>query len=150
MGFWDSDKLKMWDKKGGLFIMFSHRFKILGIIISLLSAASFFLVNNYELALKDIFTSLCGNFFLLGFLIIILSKEKYEDERTSQLRLKALSFSFVMTILNILIVPLILLLFQIFMGQESLQWDGNWGSFLTILTLQLYYLICFYRLKQDL
>lgn len=150
MGFWDSDKLKTWDKKGGLFIMFSHRFKILGIIISLLSAASFFLVNNYELALKDIFTSLCGNFFLLGFLIIILSKEKYEDERTSQLRLKALSFSFVMTILNILIVPLILLLFQIFMGQESLQWDGNWGSFLTILTLQLYYLICFYRLKQDL
>ena len=150
MGFWDSDKLKTWDKKGGLFIMFSHRFKILGIIISLLSAASFFLVNNYELALKDIFTSLCGNFFLLGFLIIILSKEKYEDERTSQLRLKALSFSFVMTILNILIVPLILLLFQLFMGQESLQWDGNWGSFLTILTLQFYYLICFYRLKQDL
>lgn len=150
MAFWDRQQLKMWDKNGGLFIMLPSKFKKAGMMVMFISAASFFFINYYELEMKEVWIGIAGNFFLIGLLLIILSKEKNEDERITQLRLKSLSFSFVMTILNILIVPLILILFEFIIQSEQIVWNGNWSSFLTILSLQLYYLICFYRLKTDL
>ena len=62
---------------------------------------------------KDLFKSLSYSIFLMGLLLIVLSRDKEEDELTIYIRLTAMLDMFIFAVIYVIIKPfLIVLMFQ--------------------------------------
>jgi hypothetical protein len=61
---------------------------------------------------KAFFKVFTLNSFILGLLFVALAKEKVEDEMIAQMRLKAMSDTFIWAVLYVILTPLVDLIFK--------------------------------------
>ena len=118
-------------KKAGLIIILLPF--IITLLIKLLNAA--FLHSHKEIILI-IVPSIC----ILGLLIIALARDKFEDEMTILLRLKAMAFTFIAAVIYVITEPLL---------------DWLWGDAVNLLssrhlvvTMLISYILFFFFLKK--
>jgi hypothetical protein len=101
-------------------------FKKMGIGIILLAILTGLSIKLLHIELmptqKAFFKVFVMNGFILGLLFVALAKEKVEDEMIAQMRLKAMSQTFIWAVLYVVIRPFMDLVFrdpvQDLMGQE--------------------------------
>jgi hypothetical protein len=84
---------------------------------------------------------------LFGLLIVIISKEKIEDELVENLRAKAFSFSFIIGVVYVLVQPLINYLFFIILKPQKANYE-DLGDFQILWFLLIVYLTAFWFLKR--
>lgn len=84
---------------------------------------------------------------LLGLLIVVISKEKIEDELVENLRGKAFTFSFIIGIVYVLIQPLINYLAFLLIKPEKANFE-DLGDFQILWFLLIVYLMTFWFLKK--
>ena len=96
----------------------------IGIIVMALLAGLIIKLSHIELMppQKAFFKVFVMNGFILGLLFVALAKEKVEDEMIAQMRLKAMSQTFIWAVLYVIIRPFMDLVFRDpvkdLMGQE--------------------------------
>jgi hypothetical protein len=101
-------------------------FKKMGIVIILIALLTGLSIKLLHIELmptqKAFFKVFVMNGFILGLLFVALAKEKIEDEMIAQMRLKAMSQTFIWAVLYVIIRPFMDLVFrdplQDLMGQE--------------------------------
>jgi hypothetical protein len=92
-------------------------FKKIGIVVMVLSILPGLIIKTMHITLmesqKDLFKSLSYSIFLMGLLLIVLSRDKEEDELTIYIRLTAMLDMFIFAVIYVIIKPfLIVLMFQ--------------------------------------
>ena len=92
-------------------------FKKIGIVLMVLSILPGLIIKTMQITLmesqKDLFKSLSYSIFLMGLLLIVLSRDKEEDELTIYIRLTAMLDMFIFAVIYVIIKPfLIVLMFQ--------------------------------------
>ncbi len=96
--------------------LLSVKFKKIGIGVIVLSILPGLIIKSMHIVLmqsqRELFKSLSYSGFLMGLLIIVLSRDKEEDELTIYLRLTAMLDMFVFAVIYVIIKPLIVLMFQ--------------------------------------
>lgn len=96
--------------------LLSVKFKKIGIGVIVLSILPGLIIKSMHIVLmqsqRELFKSLSYSGFLIGLLIIVLSRDKEEDELTIYLRLTAMLDMFVFAVIYVIIKPLIVLMFQ--------------------------------------
>ncbi len=96
--------------------LLSVKFKKIGIGVILLSILPGLIIKSMHIVLmqsqRELFKSLSYSGFLMGLIIIVLSRDKEEDELTIYLRLTAMLDMFVFAVIYVIIKPLIVLMFQ--------------------------------------
>lgn len=122
---------------------FPKVFKKIGIILivlSIIAAAGVKTVYpDVEQSQKDLFKIIIYNFLILGLFFTAWSRDKFEDEMTLQVRMKAISFTFMTSVFYTIINPLV----DIIMKQEATELGSRE---LIIFMLMLY--IVFYTLQK--
>jgi hypothetical protein len=101
-------------------------FKKMGIGIIVLALLTGLTIKVWHIELmptqKAFFKVFSMNGFILGLMFVALAKEKIEDEMIAQMRLKAMSQTFIWAVLYVIIRPFMDLVFrdplQDLMGQE--------------------------------
>jgi len=112
-------------------------FKKIGVAIFALTILLIIIFLNDIISVnRELGKSIITNIILIGLLIIALSKEKTEDERTTKLRLIAFASSFIFGVAFVIVMPFVNVLF-----------DGNFLSDVStaqlILTMFLWYFAIF-------
>ncbi|MCX8485080.1 MAG: hypothetical protein ORO02_07730 [Bacteroidia bacterium] len=96
--------------------LLSVKFKKIGIGVIVLSILPGLIIKSMHIVLmqsqRELFKSLSYSGFLMGLIIIVLSRDKEEDELTIYLRLTAMLDMFVFAVIYVIIKPLIVLMFQ--------------------------------------
>ena len=91
-------------------------FKKMGIGIILLAILTGLSIKLLHIELmptqKAFFKVFVMNGFILGLLFVALAKEKVEDEMIAQMRLKAMSQTFIMAVFYVIVKPFIDLVFR--------------------------------------
>lgn len=91
-----------------------HSFKKIGfVIISLVLALAVYVVAfglDVSPGTKDWIKTISLSLFIFGLLLVARAKDKFEDEMTLLLKLKALRFAFVWAVLYVILKPVIDLL----------------------------------------
>ena len=84
-----------------------HKFKAIGLIISITSWVSLILIEIYfgDDKYFDLFKRIAITIVILGLLIISTSREKIEDELIAKIRMQSYHFAVLGTILLYLIMP---------------------------------------------
>jgi hypothetical protein len=104
-GFWSQFR-----KNTGLDKLLPNYYKWMGVIIivvTLVFLLLFKLINPFMSAHDKLVLANVGpRVLMLGVVFIIFSKDKYENEFTGALRLKAMAFTFMLVIIVIIIQPL--------------------------------------------
>lgn len=112
-----------------------HKWKKIGAILAMLSFAIIF-VNKFSI--NDAVLRLGAKYcFIIGLLLVSLSKEKIEDELVAQLRMQSYSFAFIIGVAYTLILPFTTFLVSSIIepGKEGIRDYGD----LSILTI---FLLC--------
>lgn len=94
-----------YEKKGGSFPLLPYKYRWVSITVIVLSAIGYFTRFHLGLLPEDVWRHLFKSFMLLGLLAVIISKEKEEDERISNLRFRAFGFAFVFSLLMFILIP---------------------------------------------
>ena len=94
-----------YEKKGGSFPLLPYKYRWVSITVIVLSAIGYFTRFHLGLLHEDVWRHLFKSFMLLGLLAVIISKEKEEDERISNLRFRAFGFAFVFSLLMFILIP---------------------------------------------
>lgn len=84
---------------------------------------------------------------LLGLLIVVISKEKIEDELVENLRGKAFSFAFIIGVVYVLVQPLINYVAFLLLKPEKANFE-DLGDFQILWFLLVVYLMTFWFLKK--
>ena len=86
----------------------------IGIIVLALLTGLIIKLLHIELSptQKAFFKVFTMNGFILGLLFVALAKEKVEDEMIAQMRLKAMSQTFIWAVLYVIILPFVDLVFR--------------------------------------
>jgi hypothetical protein len=91
-------------------------FKKIGVAILVLAslASIFFLPINASMpaSQKNLALMFTYDMFIIGLLFISFSKDKIEDEMNTQLRLRAMAFTFIWVVLSVILTPIINLIFK--------------------------------------
>jgi hypothetical protein len=135
-------------KKGDFFLL-PYYSKWVGIIPILLGAILFFTKGLQNIVNPHIAVDVCGHLILLGYLLVILSKEKVDNHFYLPLRHKAMAYSINLTMILVITLP-----FFNFISSSLLQWEWvsyftNFGVF-SIFIFQIIYLMTYWRFKQEL
>jgi hypothetical protein len=88
----------------------------------------------------DVIKILILDFFILGLLIVAFSKDKVEDELTLIIRLKAIAFSFIVTIVCVVLQPVFDALWRDPLSEPS--------GYKIIIGMLFLYLLSFYYYKR--
>ncbi len=116
------------------------KFKWTGLATSFFALVFFIFINVYHkknpVTHFELIKEVAKSCFILGLVIIMFSKEKFEDERTSIFRLNAFAFSFLVVIFTYIIHPFIAT-------------NQNETFFKIIFKMCLLYLMWYYFLKMD-
>ena len=126
-------------------LLFPNYFKKVG-IVAMISTVAFIIVMKYLYVnptqyQKDVFKTIASSLFMLGLFLIVLAKEKQEDERTYAIRLQAMSRAFTFIVFYALIDPFGSLIFED-MPSHSIQ------SY--IILMLIIYLLSYYSRKTSI
>lgn len=133
----------------GDYLLLPHYMKWIGIVPLVLGVILFFTQDVYDFLSEEVLVGWSANLVLLGFMLIILSKDKFPDERLLQLRHKAMAYAFMNGMLIVVLVP-----FINFISSSLLQWKlvsyfTDFGL-LSVFIFQVMYLLNYWRFKQEL
>jgi len=114
----------------GIFPLLPHYFKITGLVTTLLVLITILLVNNISAPFKrmTLINQIHYDSNLVGLSLVSFSKDKHEDKRIANLRLRSLSFSIGLLILLFVFQPLLELVVQFFFTGNDHE-DGVYGGF---------------------
>ncbi|MDN3594937.1 hypothetical protein [Zunongwangia endophytica] len=119
-----------------------HKFKIFGYSILVISIV-FFLLNIFDILFieKELAKNIFWNTLLVALLILAVSKESIEDERTLKLRIIAFASTFLYGVGFIIISPFVNIIFE---GR----WENDIQAHQLLFTMFLWYFgIFFYTRK---
>ncbi|WP_051285126.1 hypothetical protein [Aequorivita capsosiphonis] len=105
------------------------------------------LLNRFIDINHIVFKSILKNTMLVGLLIVIISKEKIEDELVENLRSKAFSFAFIMGVAWVLVQPLLNYLVSFLIKPQDANYQ-DLGDFQILWFLLIIYLTIFWFLKK--
>ena len=116
-----------------------HSFKRIGIAISVLALV--LVLASSTLFESTFHKEMTKYLLLLGMLIIVLAKEKIEDERIAQLRLQAFRFAFVFGVVMTLLQPFVDLFVDLFLedGEPVFTEESNFKVLWYLLAMQIFY-----------
>jgi len=87
-------------------------FKKIGLLFFGLAIAFILLFTNHIIPLdNEVAKTITFDIIFIGLLILAISKEKLEDERTTKLRLIAFAFSFISAVGFVIVMPFVNILF---------------------------------------
>jgi len=119
-----------------------HKFKIVGYALLAISLVLFIISSTDLIAVeKEIIKNGFFDLVLIAFLVLALSKEKVEDERSMKLRLLAFAATFLYGVIFALISPFGSILFN---GSFEIDLQANQLLF----TMFLWYFGVFYFMKR--
>ncbi|MEO2071389.1 MAG: hypothetical protein ABGW99_08640 [Zunongwangia sp.] len=119
-----------------------HKFKIVGYVLLAISLVLFIISSIDLIAVEnEIIKNGFFDLVLIAFLVLALSKEKVEDERSMKLRLLAFAATFLYGVIFALISPLGSILFN---GSFEIDLQANQLLF----TMFLWYFGVFYFMKR--
>ncbi len=119
-----------------------HKFKIVGYALLAISLVLFIISSTDLIAVeKEIIKNGFFDLVLIAFLVLALSKEKVEDERSMKLRLLVFAATFLYGVIFALISPLGSILFN---GSFEIDLQANQLLF----TMFLWYFGVFYFMKR--
>jgi len=137
------------DKKGMIFPLLPSSFKWIGILIAVLAIVAMLLVRYSGVEQMEFYKDMAKHVILIGLFLIVLTREKEEDERIVQLRYRAFAFSFVLMTITLLLIPFIIILFDSLMGNFPLEWENQSIFFIMTYYLSMY-LTYFQSFKKSL
>ena len=141
---------KQLDKvRQGDFLLLPHFMRWIAILPISAGVILFFTNDLTSFLDKEITGSVAGHLVLLGFLIFIISKDKYPDERLLNLRHKAMAYAFMHGMIFVIVVPLINFSFSSLLKLELVSNFYDFGG-IGIFFFQIVYLINYWRFKQEL
>lgn len=123
-----------------------HFYKKIGISITLL-AFVVLLARKFAFPDIDYVQQLAKNGMLVGLLIIIISKEKIEDELIRKLRGQAFSFAFIAGVIYTLVMPLTDFVVDLFISSNEASYKEI-GDFMVLWFMMVMYLAFFTVLKK--
>lgn len=122
---------------------FPNYFKKIGLGLVVLAVALAvglkFLAVEITEGQQDFYKVLFFNILILGFFFIAWSKDKFEDEMTMQIRMKAIGFTFMTAVFYIIFRPIIDLILQDPVTKMSAQ---------ELMIFMLFMYIIFYKLQK--
>ncbi|WBL23290.1 hypothetical protein [Zunongwangia sp. HRR-M8] len=119
-----------------------HKFKIVGCLLLAISIVLFGIaVTEIVSVEKEITKNIFFDLILIAFLILALSKEKIEDERSMKLRLVAFAATFLYGVLFAVVSPFVSILFH---GSFEIDFHASQLLF----TMFLWYFGVFYFMKK--
>ncbi len=119
-----------------------HKFKIVGYVLLTIAILLFGIVITEIISVeKEITKNIFFDLILIAFLILALSKEKIEDERSMKLRLVAFAATFLYGVLFAVVSPFVSILFH-----GSFESDIHASQLL--FTMFLWYFGVFYFMKK--
>jgi len=122
---------------------FPNYFKKIGLGLVLLAIALAvglkFLAVEITVGKEDFYKVLFFNILILGFFFIAWSKDKFEDEMTMQIRMKAVGFTFATAVFYIIFRPIVDLILQDPVTKMSAQ---------ELIIFMLFMYIIFYKLQK--
>ena len=129
-----------------MFYQLPNLYKRIGWGIVILSAI---LLISKKVFLSDlsIVSQIAKNLALLGLLIVIISKEKIEDELIGMIRGKAFSFAFIAGVVYTLVMPITDYLVDIAIGKQDASYN-ELGDFIILWFMMVVYLAFFNLLKK--
>jgi hypothetical protein len=138
---------KFENKKNVLFLFPSY-FKIIGLSIAV--PALFALVFQFEIHSGQFHERVFKLLLILGTFVFTLSKEKYEDERTRDLRFRAFAFSVVLLIGIQVVFPSVMLLFSLTAGDFNPKSFEPFDSYKILFMLLVAQASYFHKFKKEL
>ncbi|WP_298955866.1 hypothetical protein [uncultured Nonlabens sp.] len=133
----------------GDFLLLPHYMKWVAILPVLCGIVLFFLKEYQQFLNDDVATSMAGHLILLGFLLIMLSRDKFPDERLLNLRHKAMAYAFIHGMILVIVTPFLTYLLSSLFRSGTELYFMDYGVF-SIFIFQIMYLINYWRFKQDL
>ena len=133
----------------GDFLLLPHYMKWVGIIPVLLGVTLFFTQGYQSIFEGEVLVGIRGNLVLLGFLLIILSKEKFPDERLLNIRHKAMAFAFMHGMTLVIVLPFLNYCAASLLNVKMVTYFMDFGVF-SVFIFQMVYLINYWRFKRDL
>ncbi|MCL6217420.1 hypothetical protein [Zunongwangia pacifica] len=119
-----------------------YKFKIVGYALLAISILVFIGAFTEIISVeKAIIKNVLFNLVLIAFLILAISKEKIEDERSMKLRLVAFAATFLYGVLFIIVSPFVNILFH-----GSFEIDIH--AYQLLFTMFLWYFVVFYFMKK--
>ena len=133
----------------GDYLLLPHYMKWVSIMIIVLGILLFFGKEQQEILDHDLASEIAFHVILLGLLFIILSKDRFPDERLLNLRHKAMAYAFMNGMIIVIIVPLFNFLLSSILHQDFTSSFLSLGS-VAIIIFQFLYLLNYWRYKREL
>lgn len=131
------------EKKGGVFPLLPSSFKLIGIAISVIAILGMIFTYYYGDDHRIFFKDLLMHTILIGLFLIVISRDKNEDERIKNLRYRAFAFAFVLGTGLLLLLPFINLMIN-GLFEEVLEWEFQ--SFFFIMSSYLFYYLMYFQI----
>ncbi len=118
-------------------IQLPNWFKKIGVVLVIMAFAM--LVINKLVFDSELLRSSLKHSILVGLLVISLSREKIEDERIVNLRMRSFMFAFLIGVLFALLTPILAYLIDIIIGNEPTSYEpiGDFVILWQLLTMQI-------------
>jgi hypothetical protein len=139
-----------YEKKGGVFPLLNFQFKWIGFSIAFAALIGLILVKTSTIEQVEFFKELSLQVILIGLFLIVLSKEKREDERIRKLRYRAFAFAFVLGTVVLLLAPFAAILLDAISGRLPLEWEQDQGFFFIMSSYLFYFIMYFQIFKRQL
>lgn len=127
----------------GVAALFPNYFKKIGLGMVLITILAVVIVKLLPVEVaegqKELFKVLFSGLFILGLFFIAWSKDKFEDEMTVQIRLKAISFTFMTSVFYLILRPLV----DVILGDAP-----NKMTAVELMIFMLFMYILFYKLQK--
>jgi len=97
-------------------VLLPKYFKIIGLVVMILAFVTAVVVKAMNIEMlqsqKELFRVFTLNAFIMGLLFVAWSRDKVEDEMTIAIRLKSMAFTFSWAVFNVIVKPIVDLLFK--------------------------------------
>lgn len=132
-----------YEKKGGSSPLLPYQYRWVGLGICLIAIVGLLFISMQEIEPSSFYKDLSMHTVLIGLFLLVISRDKNEDERTKQLRYRAFAFSFVLGTVMLLILPFIVILKNSIIG-KALEWEFQ--SFFFIMSSYLFYYLMYFQI----
>jgi hypothetical protein len=138
------------EKKGGAFPLVSYKFKWIGSMIAITAVVALLSIKIVDILQAAFYKQLFMRVVLIGLFIVVIAKDKNEDERINKLRYRAFAFVFVLGTAMILLMPLAAMFLDALAGRLLLEWEQDQSVFFIMSSFLFYYLMYFQIFKRQL
>jgi hypothetical protein len=125
--------------------LFPPVFKIVGVILIILAFLPLIFIksSNWMDDQKELMLILIFNAIILGLLFVAWSKDRFEDEMTISIRLKAMSLSFIFGVFYTVFMPVLEYSFAILYDEPVVVFSSQH----LVISMLIFYLIIYYIQK---